>query len=125
MNKNRPDATNGVQPVPPVSDETAVQTALDADPQSATVISARDRAFAAMFRPDEQVWQLEAVYKPAGVVWQMDFLRQNRLGRWMQQRFHYDVATGVIYFMGETPVNDTELRRLRRSGTRIIPKKQT
>jgi hypothetical protein len=77
-------------------------------------ITARDQAFARMFRPDELVWLTNERYDPEEVVWRMDFLRQAQQGVWMSQRYHYDVATGVIYFMGARPVDEDELIRLRR-----------
>lgn len=78
---------------------------------------ARDRAFAHMFRPGELVWQLGERYDEWSTSWRVDFLRQGQQGRWMYYRYHYDVPTGVIYFMGTRPIeDDTELARLRRSG---------
>lgn len=77
---------------------------------------ARDKAFSRMFKKSELVWQVGERYNPVEVVWRVDFLRQGQQGTWMYQRYHYDVATGVIYFMGERPVDETEMSNLRRRG---------
>jgi hypothetical protein len=60
-------------------------------------------------------------------MWRVDIVRQGPQGHWMYHRYHYDVATGVIYFMGARPVDDEELPRLRRGGkllTRPQPAQQ-
>lgn len=79
----------------------------------------RDQAIARMFRADESIWLLSDAYDALHAVWHVHLLCQGQQGRWMRRRYHYDVATGVIFFMGERPVADEELRPLRRSARRL------
>ncbi len=92
-------------------------------------ITARDQAFARMFRKDERVWLINEQFNDYTQIWHMDFLRpgvnQGYQGRWMIHRYHYEVPTGVIYFMGERPVDDEELPRLRRAGKPVQHSAQT
>lgn len=76
----------------------------------------RDQAFARIFRPNELVWQVGEHFDTTATTWRVDFIRQGPQGQWMLQRYKYDVATGVVYFMGERPLADGELRQLRRIG---------
>lgn len=84
------------------------------------VLDARDRTFAAMFRPGEMVWLVQEMYNPVDDNWQVDFLRQGAQGSWMLQRYRYDGPSGVIYYCGESPVADGELAMLRRKGKRCV-----
>jgi hypothetical protein len=81
----------------------------------------RDQTFAYMFQKNELVWRVGEHYDPIEMMWRVDFLRQSKQGTWMYERYHYDVATRVIYFMGTRPVAEEELTKLRRSGQRIRP----
>lgn len=92
----------------------------DTQSSSSAALAERDQAFARMFSTGELIWQVGELYDPQQVVWRIDFLRQGRQGTWMYQRYHYDVDTGVIYFMGERPVSEEELPVLRRAG-RVFP----
>lgn len=76
----------------------------------------RDRRLATMFKENERIWQVAEYYNEVEAVWRMDFVRQGFQGRWMIYRYLYDVATGVIYFMGTRPIEDEELLTVRRSG---------
>ncbi len=84
----------------------------------------RDKTFAAMFRSNELVWQVDEVYYAEEGVWRVDFLRQDLQGVWMLYRYHYDIATGVVYFMGVYPVDEMEMLALRRKG-KVFAQHQT
>jgi hypothetical protein len=85
-------------------------------------IRARDLAFAHMFGDDELVWKVGEDYRADGPVWRVDFLRKNPQGsQWMYFRYHYDIPTGVIYFMGARPVDETSFTKLRRQGEVFRP----
>lgn len=88
-------------PSPPVGD-------------SPEAIEQRNRNFAAMFKQGERVWLASETYDPQSNAWWVDLVRQLEQGRWMCQRFKYDVLTGVIFFFGIRPVSDEELATLRR-----------
>jgi hypothetical protein len=74
------------------------------------------RAVAKMFRTDERVWLVDEQYETQATTWRLTIVRRAEQERWMRQRYHYDVPTGVIYFMGQRPVTDEELAAVRRSG---------
>lgn len=74
------------------------------------------RAVATMFRPDERVWLVDEQYDAQVTTWRITIVRRGEQERWMRQRYHYDVPTGVIYFMGQRPLSDEELADVRRSG---------
>lgn len=81
--------------------------------------AARDLTFRKMFRDNETTWLLEEQYNAQDAVWRLDFLREGEQGRWMRQRYKYDVLRGVVFFMGESPIPDEQLRQLRRAGRRF------
>ncbi len=87
--------------------------------RTSTETAARDLTFRTMFRDNEAVWLLDEQYNTQEAVWRLDFLREGDHGRWMRQRYKYDVATGVVFFMGESPVADEQLRQLRRTARRF------
>lgn len=88
-----------------------------AGPESTTE---RDIELAAAFRPNELVWLVSEHYVPTDESWIVDIVRKGLQGRWMRQRYRYDVPSGVIYFLGERPVTNQELSDLRRSG-KVFP----
>jgi hypothetical protein len=74
-----------------------------------------------MFKAGERIWRVGEHYNEHEAVWRVDFVLQGPHATWMYHRYHYDTLTGVIYFMGARPVDDEELSRLRRAGTRVYP----
>lgn len=76
-------------------------------------IARRNRHLATMFKDGERVWLACETYDPQANAWLLDVVRQVEQGRWMRQRFRYDVPTGVIFFFGIRPVSDEELASLR------------
>ncbi|MCG8351637.1 MAG: hypothetical protein MI924_28045 [Chloroflexales bacterium] len=79
----------------------------------------RDQALTAMFKPNELVWIVDESYNPVDTTWRVDLVRQGLQGVWMRQRYRYDTPSGVIYFVGEKPINETELAAARRMGRQI------
>lgn len=77
---------------------------------------ARQR-MARTFRRDEFVWIIAERYDEHAAAWLIDVLRQGAEGRWMRQRYRYDVAAGVLYFLGESAVDRQTFRELRRAST--------
>jgi hypothetical protein len=102
---------------------TGVQLAADGfetlDPQ-AGVAEAR-RRLGRTFRPGELVWQLGERFDPQTPAWSLDVLRQGANGRWVRQRYRYDMAAEVLYFLGESPLSDAEFRDARASGALFRP----
>lgn len=96
-----------------------ISTATAATAMQTEGIAERDKAFARMFKANEQVWLVGEQYNAPMMTWRVDFIRLGPEGRWMLQRYHYDVATNVVYFMGERPVEDSELTKLRRAGKAV------
>ncbi len=91
------------------------------DGNSPEAKTARDYALAVMFQPGELVWQLNEVYDSVANTWNVDVVRMGPYGRWMRQRYTYDVLRGVIYFFGERPLDDAELATIKREG-KIVQK---
>lgn len=77
---------------------------------------ARQR-MARTFRRDEFVWIIAERYDEHAAAWLIDVLRQGAEGRWMRQRYRYDVVAGVLYFLGESAVDRQTFRELRRAST--------
>ncbi len=81
--------------------------------------AARDATFRKMFRANEQVWLLDEQYDSVEAVWRVDLLRVSDQGQWLHQRYKYDMATGVVFFMGESPVAVEQVRVTRRAARRF------
>lgn len=79
----------------------------------------RDQVLARIFRPGELVLLIDERYEPHGPTWLVVLLRQGEQGRWMRQRYRYDVPSQVLYFAGEQPVSAAEFEQARKSGRLI------
>ncbi|MFP4437172.1 MAG: hypothetical protein ACLFVO_07985 [Chloroflexaceae bacterium] len=80
----------------------------------------RDRALASAFRENDFVWLVQERYDPQFDAWNVDFVYQSMMGRWMRKRYRYDGPSGVVYFLGERPVSEEELTSLRRTA-KVFP----
>jgi hypothetical protein len=78
------------------------------------------RRIAQTFRRSELVWLLAERYDPSTPAWNIDVLRQGMNGYWVRQRGRFDEQAQVLYYMGETPLNDAEFRAARKQG-QIFP----
>ena len=78
------------------------------------------RRLAQTFRRSELVWLLNERYDPVTPSWLIDMIRQGATGRWVQQRYRFDVQAEVLYFLGESPLRDDEFRAARRAAA-IFP----
>ncbi|NOK59732.1 MAG: hypothetical protein GFH27_549285n256 [Chloroflexi bacterium AL-W] len=67
------------------------------------------------FRPGELVWLVREHYDAHSLAWDTDILRQGAEGRWMIQRYRFDVQAEVLYFLGESSLNDEEFRKARQT----------
>lgn len=79
------------------------------------------RRLSQILRDGELVWVLEESYDPRIPGWRVDLLRQGTNGRWVRQRYRYDQAADVLYFLGESALSDAEFRAARVGGTRFVP----
>ncbi|HEX9371573.1 MAG TPA: hypothetical protein VF897_11235 [Roseiflexaceae bacterium] len=75
------------------------------------------RRLAQTFQPTEMVWLLAEKYDPVTPAWNVDMLRQGATGRWVRQRARFDEQARVLYYLGETPLSDTEFREARRKAS--------
>ncbi len=75
------------------------------------------QALATMFQPHEMVWLIDRTYNAESETWLVDIARLNAQGRWMHQRYRYDVADKTVYFRGENPLSESDLAELRKTGT--------
>lgn len=74
-----------------------------------------------MFRPGELVWLVGETYDTVLGMWQLEILRLGSFARWMHQRYRYDEAADVLYFLGETTLSDEAFRVARERGA-LFPK---
>ena len=79
----------------------------------------RNRALAHLFMPGELVWVLEERYEAPTSSWTIVLMRSGPQARWMRQRYRYDSAVDVLFFLGERPLNDEEAAQARRIGKLI------
>lgn len=98
----------------------SVQSVSQDDGAEPELLANRNRNLAAAFKPHELVWLVDERYVSIDESWLVDVVRRGEEGRWMRQRYRYDVPSSVIYFLGERPVSDEELTGLRRSG-KVFP----
>ena len=78
------------------------------------------RRIAQTLRRSELVWLLQEKYDPTTPAWNIDVARMGANGSWMRQRARFDEQAQVLYFLGETPLSDTEFRAARKQG-QIFP----
>lgn len=71
------------------------------------------RRLAATLRRGELVWLVAATYDDYLQVWLFDVLRQGAHGRWVIQRYNYDLHNDIQHYRGESAVSDGQLRSLR------------
>jgi hypothetical protein len=73
------------------------------------------RRLALTMRRDERVWLANERYDPTTPAWVLDVVRQSGLGRWARQRYRFDEQAQVLYYMGESTLNDAEFRAVHAS----------
>lgn len=78
------------------------------------VLEQRDRTLATLFKPGELVLQVGETYDPVMHTWTIDIVRMGIQGRWMRQRYTYDVARAIVYFFGESSLSEEAFGALRR-----------
>jgi hypothetical protein len=78
------------------------------------------RRFALTIRRSELIWLLQEQYDPSTPAWNIDVARMGANGRWVRHRTRFDEQAQVLYFLGETPLSDTEFRAARKQG-QIFP----
>ncbi len=71
------------------------------------------RRLALTFRRSDMVWLVAETYDPTTPAWNIDFVRQGAIGRWVRQRSRFDEQAQVLYYLGETPLSDAEFRAVR------------
>jgi hypothetical protein len=91
-------------------------SSLVAEDTNATSRRHRDAALAHTFRSGELVWLVNEQYVADGPTWRVTLVRQGPQGRWMRQRYRYDIPSQVLYFVGEQPITDAELSASRLAG---------
>ncbi len=82
-------------------------------------LAAAKRRLAHTFRPTDMIWIVNETYDPVTPAWTIDFVRQGTTGHWVRQRARYDEQAEVLYYMGETPLTDTEFRTVRQKYARF------
>jgi len=71
------------------------------------------RCLALTFRRSDMVWLVAETYDPTTPAWNIDVVRQGATGRWVRQRSRFDEQAQVLYYLGETPLDDAEFRAVR------------
>ena len=74
---------------------------------------------AATFKQGELVWLAGEEYDPELGFWHFDVLRGAANGRWVRQRYRFDEAADVQYFLGETLLSEDEFRAARGTSTQF------
>jgi hypothetical protein len=74
------------------------------------------RRLALTLRRSELVWLMQERYDPTTPAWNLDVVRQGANGSWVRQRARFDEQAQVLYYMGETPLNEAEFRAARKQG---------
>jgi hypothetical protein len=72
------------------------------------------QAVAHIIRPNERVWHVAERYDDYLPSWIIDVVRQGNNGRWVRQRFMFDIAAKVLHYRGESALSDDEFRQVRR-----------
>lgn len=67
-----------------------------------------------VMRPNERVWHIGSSFDNDLPSWLVDVVRQGNNGRWVRQRYLFDIAAKVLHYRGESALSDDEFRRLRR-----------
>jgi hypothetical protein len=62
---------------------------------------------------------LDEEYQTIGPTWQFDLVRQGVQGRWMMQRYRYDIPSGTLHFTGEYAIDDETFVVARQRGKQI------
>lgn len=78
------------------------------------------RRLQATFRPGELVWLVGEDYDATLGLRHLDVLRQSNFGRWTHQRYRFDDAADVLYFLGETLLSDEAFAAARAKGQRFV-----
>ena len=71
------------------------------------------RRLALTFRRSDMVWLIAETYDPSTPAWNIDVVRQGATGRWVRQRSRFDEQAQVLYYLGETPLDDAGFRAVR------------
>lgn len=100
---NRPPSTDEIGPAQP----------------RATASQAHSRIGEA-FRQGELIWLADETYDPVLGMWHFDVLRQGDFGTWLRQRYRFDEAADVVYFLGEANLSDASFRTTR-AGATLFP----
>ena len=77
------------------------------------------RRLGATFQRGELVWLIGEDYDANLGLRHLDVLRQSNFGRWTRQRYRFDEAADVLYFLGETLLSDDEFAAQRAKGQRF------
>lgn len=77
------------------------------------------RRLQATFQYGELVWLVGEEYDAHLGLRHLDVLRQSSFGRWTHQRYRFDDAADVLYFLGETLLSDEDFAVARAKGQRF------
>lgn len=76
----------------------------------------RDRAIAQLLKPGEAAWLVEDRYEAPTESWTIGIVRRGPEANWLRQRFRYDSAVDVLFFLGERPLRDEEVAVAQNNG---------
>ena len=77
----------------------------------------RDRVLRQILQPNQRAWLVEEKLLSHGPTWQISIVRQGLQGVWFRQRYNFDIPSGVLFFQGESPLNEVEVAQAHRTGT--------
>ena len=73
----------------------------------------RDRKMFTMLDPDEPAWLVEEEVVEADEVVYYTIVHRWKPGGWARRRYTYDIPGNVIHFRGSSPVDDSELSKMK------------
>lgn len=90
------------------------ETVKETEEVGSDLASARE-ALAQIFKHGETIWLVEHNFDAARSSWFFSLVRRGPQARWVRQRYRYDSADRVLFFLGERLLSDQELSQVRNS----------
>ncbi len=88
-------------------------------PAATAALAACWQRLRTVFAGHSPVFIVDERFDPIGPLWRVMVVYQGALGRWYRRHYRYDIPSDTLYFAGEQPVTDDELRAARRAGKRL------
>ena len=73
----------------------------------------RDRKLFRMLDPDEPAWLVEETVNQDDEIATYTVVHRWKPGGWARRRYTYDIFSNVIHFRGTSPVDDSEMAKMK------------